>query len=83
MHGDGDFAQLAVVPAGHKKDVKAFLQFAPLVFETSGPELQAQFLSCRNACSDHLTFSGLQSPLGNGTLSRPFTYQEMRPDLKF
>ncbi len=29
MHGDRDFAQLAVVPAGHKKDVKAFLQIAP------------------------------------------------------
>ena len=26
LHGDGDLAQLAVVPAGHKKDVKAFSQ---------------------------------------------------------
>jgi hypothetical protein len=29
MHGDGDFAQLPVVPAGHKKNVKTFLQIAP------------------------------------------------------
>ena len=26
MHGDGNFAQLAVVPASHKQDVKAFSQ---------------------------------------------------------
>ena len=29
MNGDGDLTQLAVVPAGHKKDVKAFAQIAP------------------------------------------------------
>jgi len=26
VHGDRDLAQLAVVPAGHEKDVEAFLQ---------------------------------------------------------
>ena len=34
MNGDGNFAQLAVVPAGHKKDVKAFLQIAPRTTRT-------------------------------------------------
>ena len=29
MNGDGDLTQLAVVPAGHKKDVKTFSQIAP------------------------------------------------------
>jgi hypothetical protein len=52
MHGDGDFAQLPVVPAGHKKDVETLLQemLLGLVNEPcskpafqSGPEFQAKF----------------------------------------
>ena len=30
MHRDGNLAQRAVVPAGHEKDVEAFLQMTPL-----------------------------------------------------
>jgi hypothetical protein len=82
MHGDRDLAQLPVVPASHKKDVKAFLQIAPLVVETSGPELQAQSLSCRNACSDHLTFFGLRSHLGNGNFLAPYAYRTANLSLK-
>jgi hypothetical protein len=50
MHGDGDLAQLAVVPAGHEENVKTLLQNAPSVVEasqpaceSSGPEFQAKF----------------------------------------
>src|ERR1039457_7708601 len=83
MHGDGDLTQLPVVPASHEKDVKAFLQIAPLKSCKSGPELQAQFLSCQNACSDHLTFFGLRSHLGNGNFLAPYTYRNCDQSLKF
>jgi hypothetical protein len=67
MHGDGNLTELSIVPAGHKKDVKAFLQIAPLHyfctkvlstrFEASGPELQASFLVAKSLFGN-LTFSG-------------------------
>jgi len=71
MDWDGDLAKLPVVPPGHKKDVKAFLQIAPLSFEASGPEFQAWYRNKRNACSDHLTYSGCVSTLGMETLIAP------------
>jgi hypothetical protein len=83
MDGNGDLAKLAVVPAGHEKDVEPFLQNQiPLSFEASGPEFQAQILNEQNACSDHLTFQGCVPILGMETLSRPYL-PEPRPDPEF
>jgi hypothetical protein len=67
MNGNGDFAKGAVVPAGDKKDVEAFLQKSFPLVEASGPEFQAKFLECKKACSDHLTFSGSVPHLRKGT----------------
>jgi hypothetical protein len=74
MHGDRDFTQLAVIPAGHKKDVKAFLQIAPRLttsFEASGPELQAKFLQLLKRLFGLPDFSGYAPILGMETISRP------------
>jgi hypothetical protein len=56
MNGDGDFAQLAVVPTGHKKNVKAFLQIAPrptvnrfLIIRAGKP---GTVFKMQNACSE-------------------------------
>ena len=68
----------AVVPAGHEKDVKAFLQIVPLSLKHQVRNFRP-VLKLQNACSDHLTFSGCVPILGMETLSRPFL-PELRPE---
>jgi hypothetical protein len=88
MDGDGDLAQLAVVPAGHKKDVETLLQmtsfltlFSDLLFNDQGRNSR-QSLWLQKACSDHLTVSGYASHLGNGDSERALFPPEPRRKLK-
>jgi hypothetical protein len=65
---------LAVVPAGHEQNVKAFLQIVPLKFFAASNRVLSLVISCRKLGRIYVTFSGCATS-GSGNPSRPLTYR--------